>query len=102
MRKQQYRQWIHDNYRVILEEQAQHTLDGAVGRVSFANGDCQSFTDPQKYLQTVQKELPHCTVTGFCYETLTDDPTVRKAVDDILYDLFCEENPHTLEDYKNF
>ena len=31
--------------------------------------------------------------TGFRHETLTDDPSVRKAVDDILLDFSGEENP---------
>ena len=35
------------------------------------------------------------------YETLTDDPAIRKQVDDILYDLYGEENPRPLEDYEN-
>ena len=39
--------------------------------------------------------------TGFRYETLTDDPAVRKQADDILYDLYGEENPRPLEDYEN-
>ena len=39
--------------------------------------------------------------TGFRCETLTDDPEVRKAVDDMLCDLYGEENPRTLEDYGN-
>ena len=30
---------------------------------------------------------------------LTADPAIRKAVDDELYNLFCEENPRELEDY---
>ena len=28
-----------------------------------------------------------------------DDPAVRKAVDDMVYDLYGEENPRPLEDY---
>ena len=36
---------------------------------------------------------------GFRFETLTDDPAVRKAVDDMVYDLYGEENPRPLEDY---
>ena len=35
------------------------------------------------------------------YETLTDDPQVRKAVDDALYDVCGEENPRTLEEYSS-
>ena len=39
-------------------------------------------------------------MTGFRFETLTDDPAVRKAAaDDMTYDLYGEENPRPLEDY---
>ena len=38
-------------------------------------------------------------MTGFRFETLTDDPAVRKAVDDMTYDLYGEENPRPLADY---
>ena len=71
----------------------------AVGRVTFASGERWNYTDPQKYLQTVREELPCHTTTGFRCETLTDDPEVRKAVDDMLYDLYGEENPRPLADY---
>lgn len=71
-----------------------------VGRVTFASGEWWNFTDPEKYLQTVRKELPYHATTGFRYETLTDDPTVRKAVDDMLCDLYGEENPRQIEDYR--
>lgn len=37
--------------------------------------------------------------TGFRYEVLTDDPAIRKAADDILFDFLGEENPCELEDY---
>lgn len=58
--------------------------DKAVGRVTYASGEALQFTDPQEYLRTIQEELPTKDVTGFRFETLTDDPRVRKAVDDIL------------------
>ena len=35
-----------------------------------------------------------------CYEVLTDDPSVRKQVDDIVFDLYGEENPRQLEEYQ--
>ena len=73
----------------------------AVGRVTFASGEKWSFTDPQRYLQTVREELPYQASTGFRCETLTDDPAVRKAVDDMIYDLYGEENPRRIEDYGN-
>ncbi len=77
----------------------QQTLDRPVGRVSFANGEHMEFTDPQDYLRTIWEELPTKDGTGFRFETLTDDPAVRKAADDMAYDLYGEENPRPLEDY---
>ncbi|MFQ7453574.1 MAG: hypothetical protein ACLRNQ_21670 [Flavonifractor plautii] len=78
---------------------ASRTLDRPVGRVSFANGEHMEFTAPQDYLRTIREEPPTKDGTGFRFETLTDDPAVRKAVDDMVYDLYGEENPRPLEDY---
>ena len=61
----------------------QQTLDRPVGRVSFANGEYMEFTAPQDYLRTIREELPTKDGTGFLFETLTDAPAVRKAVDDM-------------------
>ena len=72
-----------------------------IGRVSFASGEQVEYTDPEAYLQCIREELPDHPATGFRYETLTDDPAVRKQADDILYDLYGEENPRPLEDYEN-
>lgn len=44
--------------------------------------------------------MPYRPTTGFRYEVLTDDPTVRTAVDDIVFDLYGEENPRQQEDYE--
>ena len=71
-----------------------------VGRVTYANGDAQEFTDAEAFLKCVQEELPYCPTTGLRYEVLTDDPAVRKAVDDIAFDLYGEENPCQLEEYQ--
>ena len=75
------------------------TMDRPVGRVTFASGESMEFTDPRDYLRTIREELPMKDITGFRFETLTDDPAVRKAVDDMVYDLYGEENPRPLEDY---
>ena len=77
------------------DDQADRTLglDRPVGRVSFANGEHMEFTAPQDYLRTIREELPTKDGTGFRFETLTDDPSVREAVDDILWDFVGEENP---------
>ena len=71
-----------------------------VGRVTYANGDAQEFTDAEAFLKCVREELPYCPTTGLRYEVLTDDPAVRKAVDDIAFDLYGEENPCQLEEYQ--
>ena len=71
-----------------------------VGRLTYANGDIQEFTDPEAYLAALKEELPYHPTTGMKYETLTDAPAVRKAVDDALYDLYGEENPRELSDYE--
>ena len=71
-----------------------------VGRVTYANGDAQEFTDAEAFLKCVRDELPYRPTTGFRYEVLTDDPSVRKQVDDIVFDLYGEENPRQLEEYQ--
>ena len=73
--------------------------DHPVGKIAFVSGEEEIFTDPQKYLDAVREELPFMTTTGFRYQTLTQDPRVRKAVDDILLDFAGEENSFKLEDY---
>jgi len=83
------------------DKQAQTLAEKPViGRISFASGESEDFTDPEKYLQTIREELPYQATTGFRCATLTDDPAVRKAVDDMLYDLYGEENPRQTEDYE--
>ena len=71
-----------------------------VGRVTYANGDTQEFTDAEAFLKCVREELPYRPTTGLRCEVLTDDPTVRKVVDDIAFDLYGEENPRQLEEYQ--
>ena len=70
-----------------------------VGRVTYASGEQQEFADPGAYLQAIREELPYRNTTGFRYETLTDDPAVKKAVDDILLDVAGEENPRRTCNY---
>ena len=70
-----------------------------VGRVTYADGTRQEFTDPQQYLRTIREELPYRNTTGFRYETLTESPQVKKAVDDIILGFAGEENPKRVCDY---
>ena len=70
-----------------------------VGSVSFINGDAQQFTDANAYLDCIREELPYRATSGFSFRTVTQDPAIRKAVDDIVYDFYGEENPCREEDY---
>ena len=63
------------------------------------SGETQQFTDAKEYLDCIREELPHEATTGFRFRTITQDPAVRKAVDDIVFDLYGEENPCNEEDY---
>ena len=80
-------------YCYDLRQQRMQQQDQLVGRVTYASCEQQEITDPQEYLRTIREELPYRNTTGFRHETLTDDPAVRKAVDDILWDYVGEENP---------
>ena len=70
-------------------------------QATYANGDTQEFTSADEFLRCVREELPYRPTTGFHYEVLTNDPAVRKAVDDMAYDFYGEENPRQLDDYQN-
>ena len=70
-----------------------------IGSVSFLSGETQQFTDARAYLDCIREELPHEATTGFRFRTITQDPAIRKAVDDIVFDLYGEENPCNEEDY---
>lgn len=70
-----------------------------VGRVSFLNGDTQQFTDATAYLDCIREELPHEATTGFRFRTITQNPAVRKAVDDIVLNFYGEENLCSEEDH---
>lgn len=82
-----------------LRIQQMHQRDHLVGRVSYASGEKMDFTDGGRYLQTIREELPYHSTTGFHFETLTNDPTLRKAVDDILLDFAGERNPRRTCNY---
>lgn len=70
-----------------------------IGSVSFLSGETQQFTDARAYLDCIREELPHEATTGFRFRTITQEPAIRKAVDDIVFDFYGEENPCNEEDY---
>lgn len=70
-----------------------------VGKVTFVGDDDILYDDADAFLDCIRGELPYRDTTGFRYEVLTDDPAVRKAVNDILFDFFGVEEPCEEEDY---
>ena len=87
-------------YDLVVQRQNMARDKPLVGRVSYANGDAQEFADAEAFLKCVREELPYRPTTGFRYEVLTDDPSVRKQVDDMIFDFYGEENPRQLEEYQ--
>ena len=71
-----------------------------VGRVTYVSGDVQEFSDAEAFLTCLREELPFSSTTGFRYKVLANDPAIRKAVDEIAYDFYGEENPRESEDYE--
>ena len=70
-----------------------------VGSVSFINGDARQFTDAKAYLDCIREELPYRATSGFSFRTVTQDPAIRKAVDDIVLNFYGEENLCSEEDH---
>lgn len=56
------------------------------------------YTDKESYLNAIKKEMDY-NPDGFNYVTLTQDPQTRKAADDVVYDAYGVDNPHTMEYY---
>ena len=87
-------------YDLAVQRQNMAQDKPLVGRVTYANGDAQEFTDAEAFLKCVREELPYRPTTGFRYEVLADDPSVRRQVDDIIFDLYGEEAPCRQEDHE--
>lgn len=71
-----------------------------VGVIEYSDGDCQVFHNSEQYIQAFREALDQFGVAGgFKATTLTKDAESRKAVGDLIYRAFDEENPHDLEHY---
>lgn len=86
-------------YCYDLRQQQMAHQNKPIGRVTFASGEQMEYLDGETYLAAIREELPYMATTGFRCETLTDDPTIRKAVDDILLDFAGEVNPRRESSY---
>lgn len=64
-------------------------LQQVVGCCSWAKPhEYMAFTDTEEYLKMIRRELDYRATSGFRYQTLSTDPSLRKAVDRELYNLF--------------
>ena len=70
-----------------------------VGSGSFINSDARQFTDSKEYLDCIREELPYRATSGFSFRTVTQNPAIRKAVDDIVLNFYGEENLCSEEDH---
>ena len=76
------------------------SLQPRVGRATYISDEVDEFTDAGAFIRCIEEELPYHATTGFRYEVLTRDPTIRKAADDALFDLYGMKNPSQLENYE--
>lgn len=72
-----------------------------VGEVDFENGEHIAYTSKEEYLKCVHEEIEYASTSGFRFHTLSTDPELRKAVDDEVYNIYGETNPHSVEYYQN-
>ena len=77
--------------------------DQIIGRIKYLGfkgevGEFMEFTDKEKYLEAIKKEL-YYNPDGFKAYTISKDPELRKSVDDLYYGEFCVDNPKTIDDY---
>ncbi len=98
-----------DNMLMYLErEQADSAItqymNQMVGEISFIQngriGEMIPYTSSADYIKAVKEEIEYRSSSGFQYKTFTHDPEVKKNIDDIVYDLYGEENPHDLNYYQ--
>ena len=66
-------------YCYDLRQQRMQLQDHLVGRVTYASGEVQEFTDPQEYLQAIREELPYG--KKFCKKSPTiDEEPLQQAI----------------------
>lgn len=78
--------------------------DVKVGKISIYDydgeiADVMDYSSEQTYLNALQNEIDS-NIDGFKYETLLKTPELIKKVDDLIYDAYGEENPNSLDSYK--
>lgn len=75
-----------------------------VGKISYLDsggkvGEVMEFTDKENYLEAIKKEL-YYNPDGFIVNTTSNDPELRKRVDDLYYNEYGVDNPKTIDHYQ--
>lgn len=89
---------------IKIAEDGNIEKESIVGKISFYdfNGtiaEVMEYSSEATYLHALNKELEF-NMGGFKYETLLKTPELLKKVDDLIYGAYGEENPKSLEIYK--
>lgn len=71
------------------------------GIITWADtGETMVFEDANEYLEQLRDTVECMGIMGYVFTTLTKDPAVRKAADDIFFDAAGVDNPHGIEYYE--
>lgn len=76
-------------------------MSNIIGITSYASEEYEVFTDPKKFIKTVEEELQYRNTSGFTFQSIAADPATRKAVDDLVYGEYGIDNPYDLEHYQS-
>ena len=87
-------------YFDLQEQRIDGNYQPLVGQVWFYGGEHLQYRTAEEYLECIREELPYRATNGFWFQTISREPAVRKAVDDIVLDLYGEGNPCWEEDYE--
>lgn len=84
----------------LREQRIDGNYQPLVGQIWFYGGEHLQYRTAEEYLECIREELPYRATNGFWFQTISREPAVRKAVDDIVLDLYGEGNPCWEEDYE--
>ena len=87
-------------YFDLQEQRIDGNYQPLVGQIWFYGGEHLQYRTAEEYLECIREELPYRATNGFWFQTISREPAVRKAVDDIVLDLYGEGNPCWEEDYE--
>jgi hypothetical protein len=73
-----------------------------VGEITFYDGvEIVKYTSKEEYLSALENEFESLGMGAFNYKTILREPELLKKVDDIVYGEYGEDNPNSLDFYKD-